>query len=157
MVARTARPASTFASSGDSSVGRSGPQQASSTTAGGLASSPTAPQAPPAAAKGRDGAPVAEAAPEIEAVPLAMAGGEAATAAASGAMARAPSAEPTAEEVTAEMPPEAATAGAAAAEVAGAPSSGPQPAQEEEPEVVHGRHLLPSPVEVLLPRLLVKA
>jgi hypothetical protein len=51
----------------------------------------------------------------------------------------------------------AATAGAAAAEVAGAPSSGPQPTQEDMPEVVYGRHLLPSQVEVPLPRLLVKA
>jgi hypothetical protein len=47
--------------------------------------------------------------------------------------------------------------GAAAAEVAEAPSSGPQPAQEDMPEVVHGRHLLPNPVKVPLPRLLVKA
>jgi hypothetical protein len=66
-------------------------------------------------------------------------------------MVEAPSAEPAAEQV-------AATAGAAvAAEVGGAPSSGPQPAQEDVPEVVHGRHLLPNPVEVPLPRLLVKA
>jgi hypothetical protein len=62
----------------------------------------------------------------------------------------APSAEPAAKEVV-------ATAGAAAAEVAGAPSSSPQPAQEDVPEVVYGRHLLPSPMEVPLPRLLVKA
>jgi hypothetical protein len=32
-----------------------------------------------------------------------------------------------------------------------------QSVQGDEPEVVHGRHLLPSPVEVPLPRLLVKA
>jgi hypothetical protein len=46
---------------------------------------------------------------------------------------------------------------ATAAGVAGATSSGPQPAQEDVPDVVYGRHLLPSPVEVPLPRLLVKA
>jgi hypothetical protein len=49
------------------------------------------------------------------------------------------------------------TVGAAAAEVAEAPSSDPQPAQEGMPEVVCGRHLLPKPVKVPLPRLLVKA
>jgi hypothetical protein len=48
-------------------------------------------------------------------------------------------------------------AGATAVEVAEAPSSGPQSAQEDVPEVVYGRHLLPNPVKVPLPRLLVKA
>jgi hypothetical protein len=65
-------------------------------------------------------------------------------------MVEAAPAEPAAEEVV-------ATAEAAAPKVAGAPSSGPQPAQEDMPEVVYGRHLLPSPVEIPLPRLLVKA
>jgi hypothetical protein len=55
------------------------------------------------------------------------------------------------------MPVEVTTVGATTAEVAGTPSSGPQLAQGDEPEVVHGRHLLPIPVEVPLPRLLVKA
>jgi hypothetical protein len=44
---------------------------------------------------------------------------------------------------------------AAAPEVAEVPNSAPQPVQEE-PEVVYGRHLLLSPAEVPLPRLLVK-
>jgi hypothetical protein len=157
MLARTICPASTSASSGDSSVGRSGPQQASYTTAGGLAASPTAPPALPTAAEVWAGAPVAEAAPQMEATPPATMTGEAAPAAAAGATAGAPSAKPAAEEVTVETPVEAATVGAAAAEVAGAPSSEPQPAQGDEPEVVHGRRLLVSPVEVPLPRLLVKA
>jgi hypothetical protein len=83
-----------------------------------------------------------------------------------GATAEARSVEPAAQEVATETPVEEATTGAAAAEVMGAsdrrpdvsaPSSGPQAAQGDEPEVVHGRHLLPSPVEVPLPRLLVKA
>jgi hypothetical protein len=78
----------------------------------------------------------------------------------------APSLEPAAEEVTAEMPVEAPTVGTAAVEVAEAggrgpdacaPSSDPESAQGDEPEVVHGRRLLPSPVEVPFPRLLVKA
>jgi hypothetical protein len=77
-------------------------------------------------------------------------GGELAAATASGATAEAPSAELAAEEA-------AATAEAAAAEVAEAPSSGPQPAQEDVPEVVYGRHLLPNLVKVPLPCLLVKA
>jgi hypothetical protein len=77
----------------------------------------------------------------------------------------APSIEPAMEEVTVETPLEVPTTGAAVAEVAeaggrrpvaGAPSSGPQSVQGYEPEVVHGRHLLPSLVEVPLPRLLVK-
>jgi hypothetical protein len=80
-----------------------------------------------------------------------MVGGETIVAAASGATAEAPSVELAAEEV-------AATAGApAVAEVAGAPSFNPQAAQEDMPEVVYGRHLLPNSVEVPLPRLLVKA
>jgi hypothetical protein len=94
---------------------------------------------------------VAEVAPQMEATPPTTAGGETAVAAALGATAEAPSAEPAAEEA-------AVTMGAtAAAEVAGAPSSGPQLAQEDIPEVVYGRHLLPNPVEVPLPRLLIKA
>jgi hypothetical protein len=61
----------------------------------------------------------------------------------------------------AEVPPavvvaEAAEAGGRRLD-AGAPSSGPQSVQGDESEVVHGRHLLPSPVEVPLPYLLVKA
>jgi hypothetical protein len=64
-------------------------------------------------------------------------------------MAEAPPAEPAAEEA-------AAAIEAAAPEVAEVPSSAPQPVQEEEPEVVYGRHLLPSPAEVPLPHLLVK-
>jgi hypothetical protein len=83
----------------------------------------------------------------MEATPPAMAGEEAAPAAAVGATAGAPSAVPAAEDVAAETPVEAATAGAAAAEVAGAPAL----------EVVYGRYLLSSPVEVPLPWLLIKA
>jgi hypothetical protein len=102
----------------------------------------------------------------MEATPPATVSGEAAPAASSGATAGAPSVEPASKEVTAETPVEVATTGAAAAEVtgagdrrlnAGAPSSGPQPMQGDEPEVVHGRHFLPSPMEVPLPLLLVKA
>jgi hypothetical protein len=86
----------------------------------------------------------------MEVTPPVEASGEAAAAAASGATAEAPSTEPAAEEA-------AATAGAAAAaEATGAHSPGPQPAQEDVPEVVCGRHLLPSPAEVPLPHLLVK-
>jgi hypothetical protein len=46
---------------------------------------------------------------------------------------------------------------AAAAEVAEVPSSDPQPAQEDAPEVVYGRRLLPKPVKVPFPRLMVNA
>jgi hypothetical protein len=49
-----------------------------------------------------------------------------------------------------------ATVEAAAAEVAEAPSSDPQPTQEDEPEVVYGRHLLPKPAKVPFSRLMVK-
>jgi hypothetical protein len=73
------------------------------------------------------GAPVAEAAPQMEATPPAKAGGEAAPVAAAGATAGAPSAEPAAKEVVVETPVEAATMGRAAAEIVGAPSSGPSP------------------------------
>jgi hypothetical protein len=65
-------------------------------------------------------------------------------------MAEAPPAEPAAEEV-------AVAAEAAASEVTEVPSSIRQPVQEEELEAVYGRHLLPSLVEIPLPRLLVKA
>jgi hypothetical protein len=102
------------------------------------------------AAEARAGAPGAEATPQMELTPPTTAGGDAATATASGAMAEAPSTEPAVEEA-------AATAGAAAAaKVAGAPSTSPQPAQEDMPEVVYRGHLLLNPVEVPLPRLLVK-
>jgi hypothetical protein len=50
-----------------------------------------------------------------------------------------------------------ATGEAAATEVAEVPSSDPQPAQEDEPEVVYGRRLLPKLVKVPFPRLMVKA
>jgi hypothetical protein len=149
MFARIAHPATTCASSGDTPAGRSGPQLASSTTAGGLAATSAAPPSLPTATEARAGAPVAEATPQTEATPPIVVGGEATAATASGATAEAPSAEPAAEEA-------AATAGAAA-EVTGAPSTSPQPVQEDMPEVVYGRHLLPNPVEVPLPRLLVKA
>jgi hypothetical protein len=86
----------------------------------------------------------------MEATPPAAVGGEAAVAAASGATAEAPSAELAMEGV-------AAIEGAATAELAGAPGSGPQPLKGDEPEVVHGRRLLSSSVEVPLPRLLVRA
>jgi hypothetical protein len=84
----------------------------------------------------------------MEATPPAMAGEEAAPATLVGATAGAPSVEPAAEEVAAETPVKVATAGATAVEVTGAggrrldkgdPSSGPQPAQGDEPKVVHGR------------------
>jgi hypothetical protein len=45
---------------------------------------------------------------------------------------------------------------AAVAEVAEAPRSDPQRAQEDEPEVVYGRRLLPKPVKVPFSRLMVK-
>jgi hypothetical protein len=73
------------------------------------------------AAEARARAPDAEAAPQKEATPPAMMGGESAAATASGAMAEAPSAEPAVEEA-------AVMVEAAAAEVAEAPSFGPQPA-----------------------------
>jgi hypothetical protein len=135
MIARTTRPVSTSTSSGDSSAGRSCPHQASSTTtAEGPAASLTAPPAPPAPTEVRAGAPLAEAAPRMEATPPATASVEAAPAGSAGATVKAPSIEPAAEEVAAETPVEAATAGAATAEVVGAgdrrtkagvPSSGP--------------------------------
>jgi hypothetical protein len=65
-----------------------------------------------------------------------------------GARVEAPSAEPAAEEVVATVE---------APEVEEVPSSDRQPAQGDAPELVYGRHLLPSPVEIPLPRLLVKA
>jgi hypothetical protein len=46
---------------------------------------------------------------------------------------------------------------ATTAEVAEAPDPDPQPAQEDAPEVVYGRRLLPKPVKVRFPRLMVKA
>jgi hypothetical protein len=64
-------------------------------------------------------------------------------------MVEAPPAELTAEEA-------AAATEAAVPEVTEVPSSAPQPVQEEELEVVYGRHLLPSPAEVPLPHLLIK-
>jgi hypothetical protein len=126
---------------------------------------------------------VAEAAPQMETTPPTTAGGEAAPVASAGATVGAPSVEPleapTAGAAVVEVPPASTTAEAppatGAAEVplavdvaeaaeaggrrpdAGAPSSGPQSLQGDEPEVVHGRHLLLSPMEVPLPRLLVKA
>jgi hypothetical protein len=98
----------------------------------------------------RAGAPEAEAAPQEEVTPPTMEGGGSAAAAASGATVEAPLIEPVVEEAT-------ATVGAATAEVAVAPSSGPQPAQEDMLEVVYGRHLLSKPMKVPLPHLLVKA
>jgi hypothetical protein len=76
-------------------------------------------------------------------------------------MAEPPPAEPAAEEA-------AATAEAAAPEAAEVPeavapeaaevaSTTTPPAQEEEPEVVRGRRLLPSPAEIPLPRLFAKS
>jgi hypothetical protein len=150
MFARTARPATTSASSGESPAGRSDPQPASSTTAGGPAAPSAAPPSPPMAAEARGGAPEADAAPQNEVTPPAVMGGASTAATALGATAEAPSAEPAVEEA-------AAMAEAATADVAEAPSSGPQPAQEDVPEVVYGRHLLPNPVKVPLPHLLVKA
>jgi hypothetical protein len=109
---------------------------------------------------------VAKAAPQMEMTPPATVGGEAAPAAAAGATVGAPSPEPAAEEIAVDMPLEAPTAGPTAVEVAeiggrgpdaGTSNSGPQSAQGDESEVVHGRHLLLSPVEVPLPRLLIKA
>jgi hypothetical protein len=50
----------------------------------------------------------------------------------------------------------AATVEAATVEVAEAPSSDPQLAQEDKPEVVYGRRLLPKPVKVPLFRLMAK-
>jgi hypothetical protein len=70
--------------------------------------------------------------------------------AAPGATAEPPSIGPAAEEA-------AATVEAATAEIAEAPGSDPQPAQEDEPQVVHGRRLLPKLVKVPFPRLMVKA
>jgi hypothetical protein len=46
---------------------------------------------------------------------------------------------------------------AAAPEDAEVASTTTPPAQEEEPEVVYGRHLLPRPTKVPLPRLLAKS
>jgi hypothetical protein len=46
---------------------------------------------------------------------------------------------------------------AAVPEDAGVSSTTSPPAQEEEPEVVYGRHLLPRPAKVPLPRLLAKS
>jgi hypothetical protein len=64
-------------------------------------------------------------------------------------MAEAPSVEPAVEEVV-------ATAEAAPSEVEEVPSSDPQPAQEDAPEVVYGRRLLPKPVRVPFSRLMTK-
>jgi hypothetical protein len=64
-------------------------------------------------------------------------------------MAGASPAEPTAEEAT-------TAAEAPASEVAGVASTATPPSQEEEPEVVYGRYLLPRPAKVPLPRLLAK-
>jgi hypothetical protein len=75
---------------------------------------------------------------------------EPATTAAHGATAEPPSAGPAAEEVS-------AIAEAAAPDVAEGPRSDLQPTQEDAPEVVYGRRLLPKPVKVPFPRLMVKA
>jgi hypothetical protein len=64
-------------------------------------------------------------------------------------MAEAPRAEPAVEKV-------AAMVEAAAPEVEEVPSSDPQPAQEDAPEVVYGRRLLPKPVRVPFSRLMTK-
>jgi hypothetical protein len=64
-------------------------------------------------------------------------------------MAEASLAEPVAEEA-------AAAAKAAALEVAEIAGTAAPPAQEGEPEVVYGRHLLPSSAEVPLHRLLAR-
>jgi hypothetical protein len=64
-------------------------------------------------------------------------------------MVEASPAEPVAEEAAAEVE-------VAAPEVAEVANTATPPAQEEESEVVYGRHLLPSPTEVPLPRLLAK-
>jgi hypothetical protein len=141
MFARTFRLATTSAPSGESPAGRSSPQPASTTTAGGPAGSLAAPPSPPTAAEAQDGVVEAEAAPQEEVTRPAAMGGEPAAAAESGATAEAA----------------AATAGASAAKVAETPSSGPQPTLKDMPEVVYGRHLLPNLVKVPLPRLLVKA
>jgi hypothetical protein len=128
-------------------------------------------EATPPATAGGEAAPAASAGTTAGAPSVELAAEEVA--------AETPLEAPTASTATAEVPPAAIAAEAppatGAAEVppavvaaeageaggwrldAGAPSSGPQPVQGDESEVVHGRHLLPSPVEVSLPRLLVKA
>jgi hypothetical protein len=127
MFAKTTRPATTSASFSDSSVGRSGPQPASSTTAGRPAASPTAPPSLPTAAEARARTPVAEAAPQMEVTPPTAASGESAMAAASGAAAGAPSAEPVAEEVAAETRVEAATVGQPQQRSQAPPAPAPSP------------------------------
>jgi hypothetical protein len=83
-----------------------------------------------------------------------------AAAAAPDAMAEPPPAEPVAAAEAAALEaaevPEAAAPEVAAPEVAEVASTTTPPAQEEEPEVVLGRRLLPSPAEIPLPRLSVK-
>jgi hypothetical protein len=145
------------ASAGDSLAGGSGPQPASSSPAGKSVTAPAGPPSPPAPEESRPGGPEPEAAPlGSEAAPQEEAARPAATAevpaaaAAPDATAEAPPAELATEEAV-------AAAEAAALEVAEVASSAPPPVQEEEPEVVYGRHLLPNPVEIPLLRLLIKA
>jgi hypothetical protein len=84
-----------------------------------------------------------------------------AAAAAPDAVAESPRAEPVAEEAattTEAAAPEAAEVPEAAApEAAEVASTTTPPAQEQEPEVVLGRRLLPSPAEIPLPRLFAKS
>jgi hypothetical protein len=149
-------PDMSSASAGESPAGGSGPQPAPSFLAGKSATTPARPLSPPAPVGSGPGGSEPEAAPrEAEDAPQEEAARpdvtteEPAAPAAPDAMAKAPPAEMAAEEV-------AATAEAAAPEVVEVPSSDPQSVQEDKPEVVYGRHLLPKPVKVPLSRLMVK-
>jgi hypothetical protein len=150
--------------SGKSPAGGSSPQPTPSTSTGSPAATPAAPPSPPASVGARHGGPEPEATllevesasqeagdtPQDEATPSIAAGGEPAAMATPGAMAEPPSTGPAAEEAV-------ATVEAVTVEVTEAPSSDPQPTQEDVPEVVYGRRLLPKPVKVPLSHLMVKA
>jgi DNA repair exonuclease SbcCD ATPase subunit len=115
------------------------------------AASPPQPEAVPQEDANRPAAAteVPAAAPGIEAVPSSEASPPATEAAAPGTAAP----EAAAPEVAA---PEVAAPGAAAPEVADVASCAAAPAEEEEPEEVLGRRLLPSTAEIPLSRIIVK-
>jgi hypothetical protein len=130
---------------------------ASSTSAGRPATTPAAPPSSSSSIGAQPRGPEletlpreVESAPQDEAAPSVVAGEEPAATAMPSAAAKPPTTGPAVEEA-------AATVEATTAEVAEAPSSDLQPAQEDMPEVVYGRRLLPKPVKVPFPRLMVKA
>jgi hypothetical protein len=135
MFAKTAFPATTSASSGESLTGRSGPQPAPSTSTGGPAATSAAPPSPPTLGGGgptsHDGRRVSRGG-----CIGSHSGGPFCKACCRGGC---------------------ATEGVAAAEVTEAPNTIPQPTQKGALEVVYGRRALPSRVKIPLPCLMVKA